>query len=67
MSKLPKAFAKLDFTKDDFERWVDENHAIKVTDEQWNKVVEVMDNQVSGFLDDLIYETVVDFREGEFN
>ena len=40
---------------------------VELTDEQWKKVVEVMDNQVSGFLDDLIYETVVDFREGEFN
>lgn len=62
-----KAFTQMDFTRDEFETWVAEDKSVKVTDEQWEKIVELLDSKISGFVDEVVYEIVVDFREGWFN
>jgi hypothetical protein len=61
------AFSKMDFTKEEFARWVDETGETKVSDEQWEKVAELLDKEVASYVDDVIYEAVVMFRSGDFN
>lgn len=62
-----RAFEDLAFDKSDFEYWVDETLSVKLTDDQWKKVVEELDGRVSNYLDNLIYDVVVDFREGLYD
>ena len=62
-----KAFEDLAFDKADFEYWVDETNLTKISDEQWKKVVEELDGRVANYLDNLIYDVVVDFREGVYD
>lgn len=59
-----RAFTQMDFSREEFETWVAEDKSVKVTDEQWKKIVEVLDSRISGFVDELVYELVVDFRDG---
>jgi len=61
------AFSKMDFTKEEFQRWVDDSGEIQVSDEQWERVVDQLDKEISSCVDELIYETVVMFRDGDFN
>jgi hypothetical protein len=68
-SEKPKlvAFSKLEFTKEDFERWVNEDGSVELTNIQWRKVVNELDARTANFLDELIYEVVVDVRDGDYN
>jgi len=62
-----KAFEDLAFSKENFESWVDESLSTKLTKEQWEKIVDDLDGRVANYLDNLIYDTVVDFREGMYD
>lgn len=62
-----KAFENLAFDKENFESWIDEGMSIKLSDEQWKKVVDDLDGRVHNFLDNLIYDVVLDFREGVYD
>jgi hypothetical protein len=59
-----RAFTQLDFSKAEFATWVAEDKSVEVTDEQWEKIVEVLDSRLGSFVDELVYELVVDFRDG---
>lgn len=62
-----KAFEDLVFTKEQFETWVSEDGSSVVTKKQWEKIVDDLDGRVHNFLDNLIYDVVVDFREGVYD
>lgn len=62
-----RAFENLEFDKENFETWIDERLSVRLTDKQWEKIVDDLDGRVHNFLDNLIYDTVVDFREGVYD
>ena len=61
------AFEDLVFDKENFEIWVDESGDTVLTDEQWDKVREELDGRCENFLDEMIYQVVLDFREGNYD
>lgn len=61
------AFEGLEFTKESFERWVDEENKTVLSDEQWEIVRDELDGRVGNYLDDMIYSVVLDFREGMYD
>ena len=62
-----KAFENLEFDKENFESWVDESMSTKLTNDQWEKIVDELDGRVHNFLDNLIYDVVQDFKEGVYS
>lgn len=66
MSWNMKAFENLEFDKENFESWVDESMSTKLTNDQWEKIVDELDGRVHNFLDNLIYDVVQDFKEGVY-
>lgn len=54
-------------TKDEVERWVSEDSSIVLTDSQWLKVADELEGRVANFLDNLLYDIVVDIREGVYD
>lgn len=64
---MSKAFEDLAFDKENFESWVDESLSVRLTDEQWEKVREELDGRCENFLDEMIYQVVLDFREGVYD
>jgi hypothetical protein len=64
---MSKAFEDLAFDKENFESWVDESLNTRLTDKQWEMVREELDGRCSNFLDEMIYDVVIDFREGRFD
>ena len=67
MSDTNRAFEFLAFDKENFETWVDETGQTVLSDVQWNKVKEELDGRVENYLDEMIYNVVIDFREGHFD
>jgi hypothetical protein len=64
---MSKAFEDLAFDKENFESWVDESLNTRLTDEQWENVRLELDGRCANFLDEMIYDVVIDFREGRFD
>jgi len=64
---MSKAFENLAFDKENFESWVDESLNTRLTDEQWENVRLELDGRCANFLDEMIYDVVLDFREGRFD
>jgi hypothetical protein len=64
---MSKAFEDLAFDKENFESWVDESLNIRLTEEQWENVRLELDGRCANFLDEMIYDVVIDFREGRFD
>lgn len=64
---MDRAFEDLAFDKENFESWVDESLNTRLTDEQWERVKEELDGRVENFLDEMIYNVVLDYRDGAFN
>jgi hypothetical protein len=62
-----KAFENLAFDKENFESWVDESLNTRLTDEQWERIKDELDGRVENFLDEMIYNVVLDYREGNFD
>ena len=62
-----KAFEDLAFDKENFESWVDESLNTRLTDEQWERVRDELDGRVSNYLDQMIYDVVLEFREGAYD
>lgn len=54
-------------TKDQFEYWVDESSLTKLSEAQWKKVVDELQGRVNNFIDNLLYDVVLDFREGVYD
>lgn len=64
---MSKAFEDLAFDKENFESWVDESLGTRLTDEQWERVRDELDGRVSNYLDQMIYDVVLEFREGQYD
>jgi hypothetical protein len=64
---MSKAFEDLAFDKENFESWVDESLNTRLTDEQWERVKDELDGRVSNYLDQMIYDVVLEFREGQYD
>lgn len=64
---MVKAFKNLEFDKENFESWIDEGMSVKLSDKQWEKIAEELDGRVAKLLNNLIYDVVVDFREGMYD
>lgn len=64
---MSKAFEDLAFDKENFESWVAEDMSIPVSDEQWERIKDELDGRCANFLDEMIYDVVIDFREGRFD
>jgi hypothetical protein len=62
-----KAFENLAFDKENFESWVDESLQTRLTDEQWERVKDELDGRCENYLDQMIYDVVLEFREGAFD
>lgn len=54
-------------TKEGFERWVDETGETILTDEQWEKVKDEIEGRVENFIDGLLGDIVLDYREGHYD
>lgn len=61
------AFEDMLFDKENFETWVDESGSTTLTDEQWDKVRDELDGRAENFFDEMIYQVVLDFREGHYD
>ena len=64
---MSRAFEDLAFDKENFESWIDETLETKLTDSQWEAVRQELDGRVENFLDEMIYQVVLDFREGVYD
>jgi hypothetical protein len=64
---MSKAFEDLAFDKENFESWVDESLQTKLTDEQWDRIKDELDGRVENYLDQMIYDVVLEFREGAYD
>lgn len=64
---MSKAFENLAFDKENFESWVDESLTTRLTDEQWERIKDELDGRVENYLDQMIYDVVLEFREGAYN
>ena len=64
---MSRAFEDLAFDKENFESWVDMSLETKLTDEQWERVREELDGRVENYLDEMIYQVVLDYRDGAFD
>jgi hypothetical protein len=62
-----KAFENLAFDKENFESWVDESLQTRLTDEQWERIKDELDGRVENYLDQMIYDVVLEFREGAYD
>lgn len=54
-------------TKDEVERWTNEDGSIKLSDSQWSKIADELEGRVANFLDNLLSEIVMDIREGVYD
>lgn len=61
------AFQNLEFDKENFESWVAEDLSVTLTDKQWDLIREELDGRVVNYLDEMIYNVVLDFREGMYD
>jgi hypothetical protein len=61
------AFEDMTFDKENFETWVDESGLTVLSDEQWEEVREELDGRLVNYLDEMIYQVVLDFREGKYD
>jgi hypothetical protein len=64
---MSKAFENLAFDKENFESWVDESLQTRLTDEQWDRNKDELDGRVENYLDQMIYDVVLEFRDGAYN
>lgn len=64
---MSKAFENLAFDKENFESWVDESLNTRLTDEQWDRIRDELDGRVENYLDQMIYDVVLEFREGAYD
>jgi hypothetical protein len=64
---MSKAFENLAFDKENFESWVDESLQTRLTDEQWERIKDELDGRVENYLDQMIYDVVLEFREGAYD
>lgn len=62
-----RAFENIAFDKENFESWVDMDLNVKLTDSQWEAVVNELDGRIEVYLDEMIYAVVKDFRDGEYD
>lgn len=62
-----KAFEDIALDKENFESWVDETLSVRLTDAQWQKVCEDLDDRLMEFVDEMVYSVVVDFRNGLYD
>jgi trimethylamine:corrinoid methyltransferase-like protein len=67
MPDTNRAFEHLAFDKENFETWVDETGQTVLSDVQWEKVKDELDGRVENYLDEMIYNVVIDFREGMYD
>lgn len=54
-------------TKDEVERWANEDGLVKLSDSQWSKIADELEGRVANFIDNLLYDIVVDIREGVYD
>jgi hypothetical protein len=64
---LSRAFEDLAFDKENFESWVDETLNTKISETQWEAIRQELDGRVENFLDEMIYQVVLDYREGNYD
>lgn len=64
---MSKAFENLAFDRENFESWVDESGLTTLSDEQWERVKDELDGRVENYLDQMIYDVVLEFREGAYD
>lgn len=61
------AFQDLEFSRESFQRWVDEDESLPVSDKQWEQIRDDLDGRVANYLDEMIYSVVLDFRDGLYD
>jgi hypothetical protein len=54
-------------TKEEVERWVDDNGLIKLSDTQWEAVQEEIEGRINNYIDELLQDIVLDIREGVYD
>ncbi len=64
---MSRAFEDLAFDKENFESWVDETLNTKISETQWEAIRQELDGRVENFLDEMIYQVVLDYREGNYD
>ena len=54
-------------SKEDVERWADEQGSIKLSDTQWKNVADELNGRINNFIDNLLYDIIEDIREGVYD
>ena len=54
-------------SKEDVERWVDEQGMVKLSESQWEKVADELDGRINLYIDGLLQDIVEDIREGFYD
>jgi len=58
-----KALETLLIDKENFESYIDETLAHRLTDEEWEEVCDILDNRVATYLDSELWELVEDYKD----
>lgn len=54
-------------TKEEVERWVDDNGLIKLSDNQWGRIADEIEGRINNYIDELLQDIVLDIREGVYD
>ena len=54
-------------SKEDVERWVDEQGMVKLSESQWEKVADELDGRINLYIDGLLQDIVEDIRDGFYD
>lgn len=53
--------------REEVERWASEDGLIKLSDASWKKIADEIEGRVDNFLDSLLYDIILDIREGVYD
>lgn len=53
--------------REEVERWASEDGLIKLSDAHWKKIADEIEGRVDNFLDNLLYDIILDIREGVYD
>ena len=54
-------------SKEDVERWVDEQGMVKLSESQWERVADEIDGRINLYIDGLLQDIVEDIRDGFYD
>ena len=54
-------------SKEDVERWVDEQGMVKLSESQWERVADEIEGRINLYIDGLLQDIIEDIRDGFYD